>query len=106
MARDFSSRYPLGSANGGAALTRALACFQPDAVYVHKCSDPSVLEVLTKGNLPVVRMVHDHDLYCMRGYKYGYFSRQICQRAASAYCVSPAGRRSPVRREPPCPSAG
>ena len=87
----FTDRYLLGSSDGGAALQQALAQFQPDAVYVHKCSDPTVLAVLAECSVPVIRMVHDHDLYCMRGYKYGYFSRQICQRAASAFCVFPCG---------------
>jgi glycosyltransferase involved in cell wall biosynthesis len=36
-------------------------------------------------------MVHDHDLYCMRSYKYNYFSRRICARAASVYCIFPCG---------------
>jgi glycosyltransferase involved in cell wall biosynthesis len=38
-----------------------------------------------------VRMVHDHDMYCMRSYKYNPFTRRICTRAASAYCVFPCG---------------
>jgi glycosyltransferase involved in cell wall biosynthesis len=36
-------------------------------------------------------MVHDHDLYCLRGYKYNPLSRGICTRAASPYCVFPCG---------------
>ncbi len=87
----FTDRYFLGPVDGGAALREALARFQPDVVYVHKCSDPTVLAVLADAPMPVIRMVHDHDLYCMRGYKYGYFSRQICQRAASPFCVFPCG---------------
>jgi glycosyltransferase involved in cell wall biosynthesis len=34
-------------------------------------------------------MVHDHALYCMRGYKYNYFTRRICTRAFSPFCVFP-----------------
>jgi glycosyltransferase involved in cell wall biosynthesis len=60
-------------------------------VFLHKFSDPAVLGQLSTCGRPVIRMVHDHDLYCMRSYKYGYFSRRICQRAASAYCVFPCG---------------
>ncbi|HZI33280.1 MAG TPA: glycosyltransferase family 4 protein, partial [Candidatus Binatia bacterium] len=41
--------------------------------------------------LPLARMVHDHDLYCMRSYKYNYFTRQVCERAASPFCVFPCG---------------
>jgi glycosyltransferase involved in cell wall biosynthesis len=34
-------------------------------------------------------MVHDHDIYCMRSYKYNYFTRRICTRAATPYCIFP-----------------
>ena len=85
----FSIRFPVDAATGAAALERALAQFQPDVVFLHKFSAPAVLHTLLACGRPLVRMVHDHDLYCMRGYKYNYFSRRICRRAASAYCVFP-----------------
>lgn len=84
-ARLFPVRFEL------AALAGAIARFAPDVVFVHKVSDPAVLEALAAGGVPVVRMVHDHDLYCMRGYKYHYFSRAICTRGASPYCLFPCG---------------
>jgi glycosyltransferase involved in cell wall biosynthesis len=28
-------------------------------------------------------------MYCMRGYKYNYFTRRICNRSASLYCIFP-----------------
>lgn len=85
----FTPCFPLGAASTG--LDRALAEFQPDVVYVHKISDPAVLAALLACGRPVVRMVHDHDLYCMRGYKYNVLTRRICLRAASPYCVFPCG---------------
>ena len=85
----FAERFALsGSAD---ALDRALAQFQPDVIFLHKLSDVRVLHSLATCGRPVVRMVHDHDLYCMRSYKYHYFSRRICTRAASAYCIFPCG---------------
>jgi len=60
-------------------------------IYLHKMPDLRVLELLLASGIPVVRMVHDHDLYCMRSYKYNFFTRQICRRAASAYCVFGCG---------------
>lgn len=96
----FTSCFPLGESSGAnadsdsaatTALDRALAAFQPDVVYVHKISDPAVLAALHACGRPVVRMVHDHDLYCMRGYKYNVLTRRICLRAASPYCVFPCG---------------
>lgn len=89
----FAECYPLAAGGGapGAELTRVLARFEPELAFLHKFSDPGVLDALAGSGVPVVRMVHDHDLYCMRGYKYGYFSRQICRRALSPYCVFPCG---------------
>jgi hypothetical protein len=66
-----------------AARTRAaLAEFKPDAVYVHKMADLKVIQALVDSDVPLVRMVHDHDIYCMRSYKYDYLTRKICTRAA------------------------
>jgi glycosyltransferase involved in cell wall biosynthesis len=60
-------------------------------VFLHKLGDLKLLAALADGPVPVVRMVHDHDLYCLRGYKYNPLNREVCTRAASAYCVFPCG---------------
>ena len=87
----FTELIALGASAPAEAMEQVLVLCQPDIVYLHKFSDPLVLEVLASCGRPVIRMVHDHDLYCMRGYKYHYLSRRICTRAASAYCVFPCG---------------
>jgi glycosyltransferase involved in cell wall biosynthesis len=87
----FAERIALDESCVVGALSQALTQFDPDVVVLNKFSDPLVLETLASCFRPVVRMVHDHDLYCMRSYKYNYFSRRICMRAASAYCVFPCG---------------
>jgi glycosyltransferase involved in cell wall biosynthesis len=87
--KTFPRRFPLGAGDKGGVVRRALADFQPDAVYVHKMADLSVIESLVAGGRPLARMVHDHDIYCMRSYKYNYFTRAICPRPASLYCVFP-----------------
>lgn len=79
------------SRRGKAAVAEAIAEFRPDVVFLHKLSDLETLEALADCGVPVVRMVHDHDLYCLRGYKYNPLNRQICTRAASAFCVFPCG---------------
>jgi glycosyltransferase involved in cell wall biosynthesis len=84
----FSHTWPLG---GAASARSALAEFDPDVVYVHKTAALDVIEALVESGRPLVRMVHDHDIYCMRSYKYSYFSRKICTRAASLYCVLGCG---------------
>ncbi|HVS52565.1 MAG TPA: glycosyltransferase family 4 protein [Opitutaceae bacterium] len=89
----FERRFPLENvhATSAAAVRHAVAEFHPDVIFLHKLADFSALEVLAGGGVPVVRMVHDHDLYCLRGYKYHPLTRKICTRAASAYCVFPCG---------------
>jgi glycosyltransferase involved in cell wall biosynthesis len=85
----FPSRFPIEPGRGAEAAVKALKEFAPDAVYVHKMADLNVIETLVDGGVPLVRMVHDHDIYCMRSYKYNYFTRRICTRAASPYCIFP-----------------
>jgi len=84
----FEPAFPMGHAE---AVDMALKDFQPDVVYVHKTSDLPLLERLVQSGFPLVRMVHDHDIYCMRSYKYGYFSRRICERPFGLHCLFPCG---------------
>lgn len=85
----FAHRFPLGPRDNAAATHAALAAFNPDAIYVHKMADLSVIAALVASGRPLVRMVHDHDIYCMRSYKYNYFTRRICTRPATPYCIFP-----------------
>jgi glycosyltransferase involved in cell wall biosynthesis len=87
----FSRCFPLQRGAILDSVQSALWEFEPDVIYLHKMPDLRVLELLLASGIPVVRMVHDHDLYCMRSYKYNFFTRQICRRAASAYCVFGCG---------------
>jgi glycosyltransferase involved in cell wall biosynthesis len=73
--------------------------FPPDLIYLHSVQDLDLVEMLFRAQRPIVRMVHDHGMYCLRGCKYNYFTRKICTRPASGYCVFPClgslGRRGP-----------
>ncbi len=73
------------------SIRTAIQTFNPDVIYVHKMSDVMVLEELTASGRPLLHMVHDHDIYCMRSYKYNYFTRNICRRSAGPWCVFPCG---------------
>ncbi|MDX1952002.1 MAG: glycosyltransferase family 4 protein [Verrucomicrobiota bacterium] len=84
----FNFLYPLEGWSEG-RLLEVIKEFQPDIFYIHKMPDLQLIELLLKTGVPMVRMVHDHDIYCMRSYKYHYFSRKICTRAASWYCLFP-----------------
>ena len=85
----FPTRFGLDSKNSAVVVREALASFKPEVAYVNKMSNIAVLETLTDSGLPLVRMVHDHDLYCMRSYKYNWFTRRICTRAVSPWCLFP-----------------
>lgn len=89
--RIFEHCYPLEKARQCQSIQSALWGFEPDALYVHKMSDLDALKILTGCGVPPVRMVHDHDLYCMRSYKYDWLTRKICKRPASLYCVFRCG---------------
>ncbi len=83
----FPVRFALQCKNNAAATREALRRFRPDAVYVHKMADLAVITALVESGVPLVRMVHDHDIYCMRSYKYDYFTRKICTRGVGPHCV-------------------
>lgn len=71
------------------SLKAALADLDPDIIYMHKCLSPVMLETLLESRIPIVRMVHDHEVYCMRTYKYFPWSRKICTRKAGLCCLVP-----------------
>src|ERR1051325_6298271 len=87
----FANRFALAEDSPRSSVIAAFEKFHPDAIYVHKLADLQAIKALLALDAPLVRMVHDHDLYCMRSYKYHYFSREICTRPASPYCVFPCG---------------
>jgi len=87
----FADRFPLAPPKSSCVIKAALESFDPDLAYVHKLADLEALEALAVAGLPLVRMVHDHDLCCMRSYKYFPFTRRICTRALSPFCVFACG---------------
>lgn len=89
--KTFTHRFSLSHQGNAARVRAALEIFEPDLIYVHKMADLEVVETLVRSGIPLVRMVHDHDIYCMRSYKYHYLSRKICTRAAGPYCVFGCG---------------
>jgi glycosyltransferase involved in cell wall biosynthesis len=73
-----------------AALAAARA-WGPQVVYVHKLANLEVLAALVASGLPLVRMVHDHAMYCQREYRYFPWNRQICTRRAGYACALTCG---------------
>src|SRR5882762_7337532 len=87
----FSETFPLSGADKTETATAVVDEFGPEVIYLHNLADLGVIEALLTAGVPVVRMVHDHAMYCMRGHKYNVFTRNICTRPASLYCVFPCG---------------
>jgi len=85
----FPQAYFLPANERAAAVERVLQKVQPDLTYFHSFSDLGVLTALLASPVPTVRMVHDHALYCLRGYKYHPVTRKVCNRPASFRCVFP-----------------
>jgi glycosyltransferase involved in cell wall biosynthesis len=94
----FVERFALPPQGAVPSVRAALSDFRPDVVFMHKMADLDVVEALTTTTAPVVRMVHDHDLYCMRGYRYHPVTRNVCTRPLSAYCIFPCGATVARRR--------
>lgn len=67
----------------------AARTFPFDAAYVHKWEDLPSTESLLASDRPLVRMVHDHDVYCLRSYRYNPLTRNVCRRPLGARCVFP-----------------
>ncbi|MDB6019111.1 MAG: hypothetical protein JWR19_3600 [Pedosphaera sp.] len=87
----FAECFPILNGESANIVRAAVKEFCPDVIYVHKMADLDVIEALIQSGRPLVRMVHDHDIYCMRSYKYNPLTRQICTRAASPFCIFPCG---------------
>ena len=61
--------------------TGILSRFNPDVVLLHKVSDMELVSAITR-RFPAIRMVHDHDLVCLRQHKYFPTSGRICNKPA------------------------
>ena len=59
----------------------------PSLIYMHKCLSIPILEAVLESKIPIARMVHDHEVYCLRGSKYFPVSRCICKRKAGLCCI-------------------
>ncbi len=89
----FNNSYPLDFSAESTTLkqtaTDILEKSKPDLIYLNKCLSDPLLEVILASKIPTIRMFHDHEVYCMRGYKYFPWSREICHRKAGPCCLIP-----------------
>jgi len=92
----FPTRFQLPVSGRPKAISGVLNQFKPDIIYLHSLPDIEAIETLLAFSAPVIRMVHDHSLYCPRSYKYNPLTRAICHRRASFYCAFPC--MAPIAR--------
>lgn len=85
----FPTRFQLSASDIPGCIASALDSFDPDLIYLHVLPNVEAVETLLGSSVPVIRMVHDHSLYCPRSYKYNPLTRATCHRPASAYCIFP-----------------
>ena len=72
---------------GTTPLAEIVETIQPDVFYVHKYE--RIEDVLAvQGTKRVVRMFHDHDIYCPRRHKYYAFTRNICTHRCGLICYA------------------
>ncbi len=81
----FPHRFPWATA--WPAALAAAQTWRPDVVFVHKLAHLPLLRELVDSDLPLVRYIHDHHLWCQRGYRYFPWNRQICTRTAGLGCA-------------------
>ncbi|WP_295454648.1 glycosyltransferase family 4 protein [uncultured Thiodictyon sp.] len=62
-----------------------IASFAPDILFLHKVENPARVADLAR-RYPTVRMVHDHDLVCLRRHKYFPLTGRVCERPAGSAC--------------------
>lgn len=79
-AKDFLSPFAMTASN-----LEIIDRFQPDVILIHKFQDVARIQEYA-GNSAVVRMVHDHDLVCLRRHKYFPLSGRICEQPAGVAC--------------------
>src|SRR5258706_5581746 len=101
----FPKPFSLSGADKSEPATAVVEEFRPDVIYLHNLADLGVIEALVQAGVPVVRMVHDHAMYCMRGHKTNIFTRNICARPTSLYCIFPCGASLSRNRQGKLPVA-
>lgn len=77
-------RTPFEAISGDESI---LDTFEPDVVLIHKETDAGRIERLA-ARFASVRMVHDHDLVCLRRHKYFPLDTRICNKPAGIDCYT------------------
>lgn len=76
-------------------LATQLVALRADVIFAHRVP-PAAEPALAAANAPVVRMFHDHQLFCLREHKIGLVDGRVCTQPAGLGCYPCGGflRRS------------
>lgn len=100
----FEKSFRFDRTTGTDELEAFVESFRPDVIYVHKWSEPiELLEYVVRSGHPCIRMIHDHDTYCMRGYRYHPLTRKPCNKPSGLHCVFPCLANIERTRNGPLP---
>lgn len=61
-------------------LENQLETIPHDVIYIHQVKSLKVLQQLTKAKAPVIRFLHDHELFCLRGSRLSLYSNTACEK--------------------------
>ena len=79
------------------SIQKLVDSVKPDLIYIHNIANIVCLEELQSISIPKVRMIHDHESYCMRGYRYFPWNRKVCTKKAGFPCLFPC--MAPIKRD-------
>lgn len=73
--------------NTASTFQLIIKTFKPDVIYLHKL-DSIACCLPWSGRIPIIRMVHDHDLCCPRKHKYYFHNNRVCHQPAGWRCYA------------------
>lgn len=88
MERAFTETFDINKNKIG-RIDNIVSYCKADVVYLHKISNMKLFANLLSLSIPIVRMIHDHDIYCNRNYKYFPIGRLLCTYPPGIGCVFP-----------------
>ncbi len=81
----FDAAYPLVD------LNLQLKTIPYDLAFVHQVYNDEILKIISSSNKPVIRYLHDHQLFCLRGSKLAIFSNEPCNCDVPGFECYPLG---------------
>ncbi|MBM82140.1 MAG: hypothetical protein CMJ78_16350 [Planctomycetaceae bacterium] len=72
-------------------LEYQIAEIAPDVCYVQRIHDTNLITRLDNVDVPVLRFIHDHKLFCLREHKYTTIGSQTCTQTMGLNCYSCLG---------------